>query len=445
MPDALRRVSIHCGRVDDDPVTVDLALPASVPVGELMPSIVEACAADDAAPVNWRLYLACGPALDESGTLAHNDVHDGDLLLLARDTVPAPQRRTGSVTDALTTAVPTATAGPRLQVAGCLWSCLAAALALVWAGVATAGPGRFAIAALLAVGVTGAAVTAARMRAAPIVLTALNIAAVVEVAAFGFLIVPAGPGPANFVLAGAAAASAGIVMLRISDCGTTLLLAVVTFSAVSAVATGCAVVWPLGLQAIGSVLAATGLAALSLAPRVSIAVAELTPPVPGEPDADDAAADPADIAVLAARGHRTLTGLIAGCAAAAGLGAALVAAGARDRVSPATVAFTAAVGMALVLRSRSYAQGHCRTAFSVAGLLGLTATFFQIVMRSPQHGSWTGLLAVGAGMALLGPVAAGPAAARVVDGLEYLALATIVPLTCWLTGIFGVIRNLGPL
>ncbi|WP_396914008.1 EsaB/YukD family protein, partial [Mycolicibacterium sp.] len=107
MPDALRRVSIHCGWVaDDDPITVDLALPTAITVGELIPAIIDACGADDATPTYWRLCTIGGPALNESKTLAQNDVHDGDLLLLAPEPSPEPTTRTDSVTAALAASVP---------------------------------------------------------------------------------------------------------------------------------------------------------------------------------------------------------------------------------------------------------------------------------------------------------------------------------------------------
>jgi hypothetical protein len=54
-----------------------------------------------------------------------------------------------------------------------------------------------------------------------------------------------------------------------------------------------------------------------------------------------------------------------------------------------------------------------------------------------------GALATLAGLALPAPVGvAGPLAIRVVDALEYLALAAIVPLTGWLTGVFELVGYL---
>ncbi len=441
MPDALRRVSIHCGWVaDDDPVTVDLSLPTAITVGELIPSIIDACGADDATPMPWRLCTIGGPALNESKTLAQNDVHDGDLLLLAPGAPAEPTTRTDSVTAALAASVPAVTEVPGLGFAGCVFSCALGILALAWTGLAAQGLARFGVAAVLAAAVITTTVGAQRVRAAPPLVATLNIVTVAQVAATGFLAVPAGPGAANVFLAAVAAGSVGIVLLRMSDCGPTSLLTVTAFAAVVAASAGLGVVWPaLTLSALGAALAATGVGALALTPRLSIIVADLTPAVPGEPDDDDAD----DLTMRAARGHRTLAGLVTGCAVAASVGALLVVAGCRHVVTAPAVAFTAAVGVALVLRSRSYASGSCRTALSITGCLGLAATFALLVMWLPQHGDWLGLLAVAVGLALLWPTsAARPAAMRMADCLEYIALAAIVPLACWLAGIFDALGQL---
>lgn len=437
MSDALRRVSIHYGWIaEGDPITVDLALPASITVGELIPSIVEACGAGDGIPKDWRLRTVAGPSLDASMTLSQHNIHDGDLLLLAPEPVPKPSARVDTVTAALAAGVRAPAGEGGLQLAGCVWLCVSGALAVGWAGLGAHGLSRFGVAALLVMILAAAVVGARRMRAAPALVTTLSVAAAVHGAALGFLIVPAGPDAANVFLAAVAAVSAGTVLLRITDCGTTLLLAVASFAAAVAVAAGCQVVRPLDLAALGAVLGAVAVGGLALAPRLSIVIADLNPAIPGAADERDVD----DVAVRAACGHRTLTGLVAGCAAAAALGTLLIAVGARDAVSPAAVGFTTAVGVALVLRSRSYASGLCRTALSCAGLLGLTATFVLIVMWTPQHGDWLGLLAVAAGLVLLGPAAAaGPVALRIIDGLEYVALAAVAPLTCWLTGVFDAI------
>ncbi|HTM83802.1 MAG TPA: type VII secretion integral membrane protein EccD [Mycobacterium sp.] len=448
MPDALCRVSIHYAPSADGtrPATVDLALPAVMAVGELLPSIVDAVGLGGEMLRNWRLSRIGGPTLDESMTLAQNAIHDGDALFLGTSAVPEPRIYDQNRTAALAAGMPGTRFPSRLRSAGCLCGALLGTSVLAWAGLGTHGAGRIAPAAVAVAAVVAAVAAAHRLRLAPIIVATLHLTAVLQVTVLGFLIVPAGPAAANFFLAAAAAASAGAVLLRAyaddTSAGAIILTAVVTFAVTVSAAMGGAVMWPLTLPALGAILATLGLGVLSVAPRLSIALADLTPSIPdldAEPEESPRDRDE----LRAAHGHRTLTGLVTGCCGAVALGVLLVAAGARNPVTPAAIAFTAAIGVALALRARSYAASHCRAALTAAGLIGMAATFVLIAAWLPSHANWLGAAAVGAGLAALVPTAAaGPAALRAVDALEYGALAVVVPLTCWLAGIFDLVRSL---
>ncbi|WP_454788755.1 type VII secretion integral membrane protein EccD [Mycolicibacterium lutetiense] len=423
--------------------TVDLSLPAAMTVGELLPWIVDTLGAGDGTPRRWQLAHLSGHSLDESATLVQNDVHDGDLLVLAgaREN-PTPDR---SPTAALTVD-PTEDALPAgLRVAACLWACALGVVALTWAGLASQGLDRIAVAATVAAAVTGVAVAAPRFGLSSAKVATLNVAALAHVAVLGFLVVPAGPAPANFFLAATAAGSLGAVLMRVSGCGTEILLAVVTVAGVVAVATGFAALWPSATPVLGSLVSALGVGLLPLTPRLSIALAGLTPPVPEYPGSEsDVSNDTAfDADARALLGHRHLVSLVAGCSAAAALGTALLAFAGPPRVTAVEVAFATAAGVALLLRSRTYASGRCRTAASIAGFLSLTAAFILVVAWLPADASWTGILAVGTGIAVVWPVTIqSPVAARVADALEYGALAAVVPLACWLAGAFDVVHEL---
>ncbi|UBV16613.1 type VII secretion integral membrane protein EccD [Mycolicibacterium fortuitum] len=451
MPDFLRHVSIHCGAGDEEGhgATVDLSLPVAMTVGELLPWIVDALGAGHVAPPRWQLAHLGGPRLDESATLVQNDVHDGDLLVLAGATEQPPADR--SLTTALNAAMLNAASAEvglptGLRAAGCLWACALGLVALVWSGLADHGPDRIAVAAAVAVAATTVAVAAPRFGLGPAMVTTLNVAAVAHVAVLGFLVVPAGPAPANVFLGATAAGSLGAALMRVSRCAVETLLAIVTVAAVVAVVTGCAALWPLTPPVLGSLVSALGVALLPLTPRLSIALAGLTPPVPGYPGDEDETPDEdeldADARVSA--GHRFLVSLVAGCSASAALGTAILTATSLQRVTAVEVAFTAAVGVALLLRSRSYASGYCRIATSCCGFLSLTATFALVVALDPACGSWTGLLAVGTAVVLVWPITVqSPAVARVAEALEFGALAAVVPLVCWLAGAFDVVQDLG--
>jgi type VII secretion integral membrane protein EccD len=440
MPDALCRVAIHCERPGaDEPATVDMTLPSSMAVGQLIPAIADAVGAGD-GPRRWSLSRIGGPSLDESMSLTQNDIRDGDLLVLSSAAVPKPRPRDPSRTSALTAAIPDSS-HPALRPVGCLSAVLLGTLTLLWAGVTADGVGRVATAAALSIAVTGAAIAARRLPCSAGSAVALDIGAVLQTAAFGFLVVPGGPAPANVFLAAVASASVGAVLLRVSDSRTVILIALVAAAAPVAVVTGLAVVWPMTTAALGALLATAALGALTIAPRLSIALAGLTPPVPGDDD------EPAgDIATRVVRGHRTLTGLVTGFSAAAGLGTVLVVIGARQSVTPAAVAFTGAVGVALGLRARSHASGLCRTALTTAGFVGVTAIFVLVVAWLPTSANLAAGVAVGAGLAAFAPfaptMAAGHRAMRILDAVECLALTAVAPLACWLAGIFELARSL---
>lgn len=446
MPDSLRHVSIHFGSPGQmgDGASVDLSLPAALTVGEVLPWIVDALDVGDGTSRRWQLTHLGGQILDESTTLAQNDIQDGDLLVLTTvSEQPRPQR---ALVATLTPDSPDSGLPIALRLTGCLWACALGIVALMWAGLGSHGWGRIAATAVAAVVVTAVAVGAERIGLDSAAVAVLNVAAVAHAAVLGFLVVPAGPAPANVFLAAVAAASLGAMLIRVSGGETEVLIAVTTAAGLVAMVAGGAALWPVSTPATGAVLSALGLGVLPLTPRLSIALAGLTPPVPGHSDTgeDDLDGNDSDTEAKVRRGHRNLVGLILGCSTAITLGIATLTLAGLGQVTVAEVAFTAAVGLALLLRSRTYVSGLCRIGPAVAGFLSLTATFVLVVAWAPGHG-WAAMLAVAAGIALLWPVTVqNPTAARIADVLEYGALAAVVPLACWLAGAFDLVRGLGP-
>lgn len=446
MPDSLCHVSVHCGPPTElgHGKTADLSLPSAMTVAELLPWIVDAVGAGDCTPLRWQLAHIDGRDLDESATLAQSDIHDGDLLVLTtscdQPTVERP------LMAALTVSPTEGTVPIGLRVTACLWACALGILALAWAGLGSGGWGRIAATAAVAVAITAVTVSAPRLGLSATVITTFTVAAVAFAGVLGFLVVPAGPAPANFFLAAMAAGSMGVVLIRATGCGRQVLIAVVAVAGVLAATTGFSVLWPLTTPALGAVVSAVGLGLLPLTPRLSIALAGLTPAVPEYPGTEEATVDDhrSDADTRALLGHQILVGLVAGSAVAAALGTAILTLAALRHVSAAEVAFAGAVGVALLLRSRTYASGPCRVVTVVCGFLSLTAAFILVVAWAPAYGSWAGVLAVAAGIAVVWPVTVqSPMAARLADVIEYGALAAVVPLACWLAGAFHLFGDLG--
>jgi hypothetical protein len=139
--------------------------------------------------------------------------------------------------------------------------------------------------------------------------------------------------------------------------------------------------------------------------------------------------------------------MVGGLAGAVALGTVLVPfSGADDgRDWLRAVVFTATVGLVMLLRARTHARTVRRIALVVAGLVGLSASFATAVVSVPGQTYWTSVAAMGAGFGALGwffgCATVSPVVRRAVDAMEYLALASVVPLACWVSDLYGFVRG----
>jgi type VII secretion integral membrane protein EccD len=145
--------------------------------------------------------------------------------------------------------------------------------------------------------------------------------------------------------------------------------------------------------------------------------------------------------------HRVLTGLVVGSSIGAALGATSVAIGeVRDAGSAFRgTAFAAIVALVLLLRVRTHVDSTRRIGLAGAAVLTLTAGFAAAAISYPAQAHVVSALAATAGAAALGCVirpTASPIALRAVEVVEYLALAAVVPLACWVGGIYGWAREM---
>jgi type VII secretion integral membrane protein EccD len=439
----LCRLTVQTGE-DDGPPGVDLALPRNADVGLLMPSVVDLVHRDTSpAPGRrWRLSKVGGLALDESMTLDENDVRDGELLLLTAPESPTPR---WVPRDACHTVAPVDARNrtPALRImaaAACLCAVGIGGAALAWSGTITRSSEHVIVAALLA---AAAALGAIRTQQEELACVALSLTAIAYTAVVGFLAVPDGNFAANALLATAAGCSMSVLLLRLTGCGATCLTAVACCAAVTAATTAGCVVWALPVDTAGAVLAVLSLGVLGLAARLSITVAGLTPAFPTVDDVQTSA-DVGETQVALA--HQTLTGLVTGSSAAAAMGSVLVACGSAgeggSRLS--AVLFTAVVGLALLLRARTHADISRRAALVVGGMISVTAAFALSVVSAPAQAHWMALLAAAAGasaLAWLLGFTVNPLVRRATELLEYLALAAVMPLACWVVGLYGLVRG----
>jgi type VII secretion integral membrane protein EccD len=443
LPDSLCRLSIQHG-----PHTVDLALPRETPVGVLLPSIVDlvqrgGVAVDEGR--QWHLSRVGQTRLDSASSLHDNAIRDGELLLLTTTATPAPQWIEDDPWHAVIDTADTGRTPTRVTAtAACLCAAVLGATALVWSGIVTHATGHVITGGTIA---SAAAIGAVAMRRAhpdPILCITLSVIAVVFAAAAGFLAVPVGPSTANSLLAAAVACSISILLLRVTRCGAVCLTALATFTALTSAASACGVAWTLPVATTGAALSALSLGALGVSARLSIAAAGLAPVMPSSDDrADDGSASETPRAVTA---HHTLTGLVIGSAGAAALGAALVAWDCVDdgRMWPKGAVFAVVVGLAMVLRARTHIDMCRRTALFVGGTTATAAGVALVVVSVPGQANWVCLIATAVGLSMLGAgfgATVNPLVRRTVEVSEYLALAAVVPLACWVGGLYGLIRG----
>lgn len=444
---AVCRVSVRASSMS---VAADLALPSGVELGEVLPCIVELVGERPEADRCWTLSRVDGSALDESMTLRENGVRDGDVLRLGTG-----DRSSESFNDVCHYVVAAAESGDRgngwprlLGAAAFVWSTGVAATALVWPAHSAASL-RAVIAAVLAVAATIGAIVASRLDTEPLPTLTLGTTAVVFGSLAGFLMVPGGPAPPNLFLAAAVCSAVSIVLLHGTSGGSTLYIAIAALSTMWAVAAAVVAMWPAPAATVGAVLAAVSLAMLGAAARITILLTGLAPRMPNtsdSPTGDERV--PSSIGVARAeRGHRMLSGLLAGFSLSGASGAVLVATDQYDESALLYPAFTAVVSVVLILRIAQQVGVVRSTTVLLAGLVSATATFTLLAGTAPRYGPWLCLLTVivGAGALLL--VGTGvssrlsPLARRSIEVVDYLALAAIVPLACWVGDLFGFVRG----
>ncbi|MBN9635767.1 MAG: type VII secretion integral membrane protein EccD [Actinobacteria bacterium] len=415
------RLSVRSGGETAGEIT-DLILPAGTAVDSLLPDIVALTQPQAPDGVSWCLDRAVGGPIDGSLSLRQNGVHDGDVLQLLRGAIPELGiRRKHVEAMAAGQSAPDPTrplVGPALG----LWAVTVAAVTLIWSAThgdhttAAAVSGGSALAALTVSWWSGRAHWPG--------------AVVVLAFAAGFSAVPGSPAAPNVLLGSAAVFAAAVVLLRIGAPG--ISVAAAAFSVPIIVASAVASIW--SLPPTGTAAAATALAlvVLSAAPRCAVIVAGLTPQSAQVVDGD---------AQRIGLAHRVLTAVAMGAAAAAAVGAVVVALAAVDRPSTATLVFSWVVAAAVALRTLSYRLPLRRWSILIAGMVCTTAALAVTAMASPASAAWLGgaVVAIAVGIQRIGHVSA-PAAQRL-RYLECAALVAVPPCVLWAADIFSLVRG----
>jgi type VII secretion integral membrane protein EccD len=466
----LCRVSVY-----SDSAHVDLALPATVPVGTLIPPIVDILATqhgyrDESIAVLHQLSLPGDAALDSSKTLAQIGIRNGATLILTRTSTELAAPRFGSTTQFDDTAEAVsmslaATARPWTR-----WTArLTGAIAASWlAGTSAVALFRTAFGAngvtngiqhidcasvAAAIGFIAllAATVGYRVLRDRIVGLTLGMVANGFAALAGLLAVPDGPGAPNVLLAAMATAVTSTVSIQVIGCCTVVFTALACFATMAAAAATVDAVTTAPLQAIGAMAAVISLGLLEVSARVSIVLTGLSPRLPSESNAviDTPMSNPHHLNTKAIRASHWLTSLLIAFSTSAGLGAIGAAVGSCSAGgSPLLgITFAAIIGGVLLLRARSHSDLVRSAPLIVSGTATFSTTFVVAAATYPLHALWiaaaAAMLAIAAlSVGLITPgMVISPVGQRSIELLEYLALVIVVPLACWICGLFGAARG----
>jgi type VII secretion integral membrane protein EccD len=428
-----------------------------LPIEILIPQIVDILAADcgrRAEPATrYQLSLPGSIALDPSQTLEQSTIRDGTVLMLTSSSTVLTLPRVDDVAEAVSASVSSAARSltrHAARVIGALAaSCLATAGAAILIGTAfgtndVRRGGGAAVAAAAGFIALLAALAAHRVFCDGSTGLMLGLAACGFAALAGFLAVPGGLGAANVLLATAAAATFATVM-RVIGCYATVFTALACFATVEAVTAVVGAVTAVPLRAIGAASAVISLLLIEAAAPLSIVLAGLSSQASPE---SDSACD--GLSAKAIRANAWLTSLIAAFSGSAALGALGAAAGSlsADRPRWLGIMFATITGGVLLLRARSHPDLTRSVPLIAAGIATLSATLVTTAVAYPPHTPYIAAVSttLAAAALCLGLIAQtmtpSPIGRRSVEVLEYLALAVIVPLACWICGLYGAVRGL---
>jgi type VII secretion integral membrane protein EccD len=441
---------------------IDVALPADVPVAELLPHILRHAGEDTADAgerhAGWLLRRPVGDRLDPDRTLGAQRVLDGELLQLVPGEVEWPELEYEDLVETIASGARKygrSWGKPATRRAGlvlCAVIVLAGLLVTPLFEAPWLGPGLVLLTAatvLLAVGVLVA-------RAVPDAGAGAVFAGCSLPYAFagGFLL--AAPDHAALTDLGSRqlllAATAMLVFGVAGFVGVAVLGRV--FAAAIAVGVlgmlGGLVAGPLDPDGAAAVTLAVGIGLLPGYPLLAIRLGRLPlPNLPqrsGELFADDQPPPTPDVFAAAARTDEILSGLLTGLVAVTVVCAAVLATD--DRA--ANQLMLAAVALALLLRARLFPIPRQRIPLLAGGGLAAAVLTGMRAFAADSNGALAVVVLVVIGAGLLVAVSGlvysrrnpSPYLGRFGDWGDIAAILALVPLTCVITGFIGYVQTL---
>jgi type VII secretion integral membrane protein EccD len=446
--------------------SIDLAVPADVPVADLLPTLVD-YAGDGLAETGldhggWVLQRMTGERLEEESSLETLGLKDGDTVLLRPHSSVLPEIRLDDLVDGIASTMRDQPYGwspvtSRRLLLGCaVGAALAAAVAVSRSGasnlvcaVALAAIGMLLLAgagsASRAVGDAGAG-------------AALGLPAVLCLALTGWL-VPGGalsdPAQGHEILgarllaAGATAAGAAMLAMAVVGAFAALFAALGLTGVVTAGAGVLVIVGNLPLTEVAGVLALTAVIIGAFVPSISFRLAGFRlPPLPSNADQLQEGIEPHSPAAVANRAvvaDGWMTGLYGSVAL---ICTASLVGLATEPDLPQTLVI-AVLSVLLLLHSRGLGNTLQRVALTGAAVVGVGALALITTAGSSTLGCMVfaaGLLGITATLSIAAWTVPGrrlvPYWGRAAEILHTMMAVALLPLALWVLGLYSFLRGL---
>lgn len=438
----------------------DVALPAELPLREILPAVKRLVPPPDshkdtANPIPMTLAPIGGAPFSVEASLDTVGVVDGDLLAL--QPVPAGPTAPGVVEDIADAAVIFSAArkrpwGPHrlrvgAQLAAAVFVVAMSGVAITHRAVTASTVGLYAVAALAVLtAVTGLLLRARSARFA----TQVSAAALLPIASAFWLAVPGVWGWPHAMLAAAGVAAWSVIVLTQTEDGVGLFTATTGFGVGALVVSGAAALWDLPARTVGCGLILVALLLTVSAPALAAVWARFPLPVipaPGDPTPPSPAARLlADLPRRVRVGEAHQTGVIAGTVLLSSAGS-LIVAGRTEGPGVWGWYLVAAVAAAAVLRARVWDTAACKGWLLAQPFLvtvGLLVSFAVTHRFVPAM--WM-LVVLGALATVWVVVAVNPDSAdaeryslplrRMVGFLAAGLDASLIPVMAYLVGVFA--------
>jgi type VII secretion integral membrane protein EccD len=445
---------------------IDLAVPADVPVADLLPAVL-GYGGDDLGEAGlehegWVLQRLGGAPLDQEATLESLGLRDGDTVYLRARTEALPEVRLDDIVHGISTTMKESPHGwspqaSRLLLRGLTLVALIGALVIIALPGGPAAQREIAAGALALLLLAGAA---AASRAVGDAGSAALLGAMVGpyLVLAGWLL-PGGAltGPdhyrtlgARLLAASAAEAGGSVLALAVVATYTAFFVGATVFALAGAIGGVLLMVGGLPPEHAAGIVALTAVVFGAFVPSLSFRLSGLrTPPLPTNAEQLQEGIEPRSPSAVAARAVLADTWMTA-LYATVGLTCALCLTALAHNARLSQLLLAAALSLLLVLHSRSMGNVWQRLSLVAPGVWGATAMIAVHVARTDPDGRTlpaVGVAAAGAALLIAAWVVPGrrlvPYWGRGAEIVHTLVAVSLLPLTLWVLGLYGTLRAIG--